>query len=380
MKKMIFILITIVSAISGNALAVDMNQVKIHGFISQGYLQTDKNDFYFANTEKGTFQFNEMGINFGMELSDNLRVGVQFLSRDLGDIGNNKVEVDWAFADYRYRNWLGIWAGKIKKPYGLHNRSRDIDSARTSVFLPLCIYDDVSRETYLSTQGIGIYGLLPGGLSYEFQYGTTDMKADGGTARNTDFALGTVTSAIDADEQHALSLLWDTPIKGLLLSGTVFDISSIRMETSKGKMEMTKFTSSIGSLEYSYEKFKFTAEYRYHPAQVTLNGRMIADQTIEAWYAEADYKVSDWLGIGSYYSILYLDKDDKDGEKFKARNLPDDLAWRKDLAVFARFDINDYWIFKLEGHYIDGLAMVQTPPNQASDNWFLFAAKVTFSF
>ncbi len=46
-----------------------------------------------------------------------LRVGVQFLSRDLGETGNNEVEVDWAYGDYRFRNWLGIRAGKMKTDY-----------------------------------------------------------------------------------------------------------------------------------------------------------------------------------------------------------------------------------------------------------------------
>ncbi len=380
MKRMMCAVTVAVFLAAGNALAFDLKQMQIHGFVSQGWLQTDQNDFYFADTEKGTFQFNEMGINFASELTDSLRLGIQFLSRDLGEIGNNEVEIDWAFADYRFRNWLGIRAGKIKRPYGLHNRSRDVDSARTSVFLPLSIYDDVSRETYLTTQGIGIYGLLPGGFSYEVQYGTMDIKADGGTARNVDSFLGSETSGIDADEQYALSLQWNTPIEGLLLSATLFDISSIVLETSKGKMELTEFTEYVGSLEYLYEKFRFTAEYRYHPAQMAMNGRVIAEQTIEAWYAEVDYNVLDWLGIGTCYSILYMDKDDRDGESYKKRNLPRELGWRKDMSLFARFDINDYWVFKVEGHYVDGLAMVQTPPNEASDNWFLFAAKLTFTF
>jgi hypothetical protein len=380
MKNVIIALIVSAFGMIGNAFAFDADQIKIHGFVSQGYLKTDQNDFYFADTEDGTFQFNEMGIHFASELSNNLRLGIQFLSRDLGKIGNNEVTVDWAFADYRFRNWLGIRAGKIKKPHGLRNQSRDIDSARTSIFLPLCIYDDISRDTYLSTQGVGVYGLLPGGFSYEIQYGTTDMKADGGTARNIDWALGTVPSKIDADEHYALSLQWDTPLAGLLLSATVFDISSIRLETSFGEMEMTEFAEYVGSLEYVYENFKFIAEYRSHPAQMALNGKVIADQTIEAYYAEADYRLSERLGIGTYYSVLYLDEDDKDGEQYKARNLPAALAWRKDLALFVRFDINDYWVFKLEGHYMDGLTMVQTLQDKAADKWFLFGAKLTFSF
>ncbi len=92
MKKIIIVSMMAVFVIAGNALSFDANQIQIHGFISQGYLKTDKNDFYFAKTEDGTFEYNEMGINFASELTDDLRVGVQFLSRDLGELGNNEVD------------------------------------------------------------------------------------------------------------------------------------------------------------------------------------------------------------------------------------------------------------------------------------------------
>ncbi|GBC63154.1 hypothetical protein DENIS_4147 [Desulfonema ishimotonii] len=85
-----------------NASAAELGGVDIHGFISQGYLKSDDNNF-LGNSEDGSFQFNEMGINFSRELTDKLRIGVQFFSRDLSAVGNNDVVVDWAYGDYRWR-------------------------------------------------------------------------------------------------------------------------------------------------------------------------------------------------------------------------------------------------------------------------------------
>ena len=65
-------------------------------------------------TEDGTFEFNEFGINFGKELTDKLRVSIQFFSKDLGSYGNNKVVLDYAFGDYRWKDWLGVRAGLLK--------------------------------------------------------------------------------------------------------------------------------------------------------------------------------------------------------------------------------------------------------------------------
>lgn len=380
MRIVIIALITTLFGIIGNAAAWEMNKVKIHGFISQGFLMTDQNDFYYAQTSDGTFQFNEMGINFASELSDNLRVGVQFLSRDLGELGNNEVTVDWAFGDYRHRNWLGIRAGKIKRPFGLYNRIRDIDAARTNIFLPLMVYDDIPRETYLATTGVGIYGYLPGGISYEAQYGTVQMDTDGGAARNMANISQNRISDIKADESYTAYAEWETPLEGLTLAGTVFDYPATTAKIPQGEMKFTA-TFYLASAAYSRGKFSFAAEYRYTPYKYVINDTFtMIDQTAESWYASVSYRLADWFTLGAYYGELYINKDDRNGDDSKKIGLPRASVWRKDLALTTRFDINDYWIFKLEGHLMNGLAQVTSPLNQASEDWFLFAAKLTFTF
>jgi hypothetical protein len=54
----------------------------------------------------------------------------------------------------------------------------------------------------------------------------------------------------------------------------------------------------------------------------------------------------------------------------------------KYFTLSLRFDINDYWIFKLEGHLMDGLADVTYNPADPDPDpdWMLFAAKVSYSF
>ncbi|MDX9709667.1 MAG: hypothetical protein RBT64_08935 [Trichloromonas sp.] len=85
---------------------------------------------FFGESKDGSFQINEFGLTLNGELSDNLRVGLQLLSRDLGAEGNNKINIDWGMADYRWRDWLGVRLGKVKLPIGLYNRGRDSDFLR----------------------------------------------------------------------------------------------------------------------------------------------------------------------------------------------------------------------------------------------------------
>nr|CBX29531.1 hypothetical protein N47_J05120 [uncultured Desulfobacterium sp.] len=82
------------------------------------------------------------------------------------------------------------------------------------------------------------------------------------------------------------------------------------------------------------------------------------------------------------YSISYPDKDDKDGDRYKVLGQPDHHAWQKDLALSARFDINSNWIFKIEGHKVDGTSDVLAVNNadRSEGDWYHGAAKLTFSF
>jgi hypothetical protein len=96
--------------------AFEAGMVDIHGFLSQGYLHSDNNNFY-ADTEEGTFQFNEFSMNFSSDLTDKLRIGLQLLSRDLGKIGNNTVELDWAYGTYRWKDWLGFVREGLSCPW-----------------------------------------------------------------------------------------------------------------------------------------------------------------------------------------------------------------------------------------------------------------------
>lgn len=368
--------------ISSDVSGFDLEQLQIHGFVSQGYLKSSEHDFWFAPTEDGTFQFNEIGINFAGMPSDNLRMGIQFLARDLGEIGNNEVNVDWAYGDYQFRNWLGIRAGLLKRPYGLYSRIRDIDAARTSVILPISHYVEVNREYYLETQGAGIYGLLPGGVSYEFQYGTIPLDTDDGIVKQAEFYLGGKAQAIENEYVIAGELQWETPLDGLMLAVSGFDAAGISVSMDIGEVSIDTFESYNAALSYHRGNFSFSAEYRREPIKVILNNSLvIMDLEGEGFYAAASYRFTDWFELGAVYFKFYSDKDDRDGNYYKERGQPGALGWRKGFSLSTRFDISDHWIFKVEGLFINGLNGVYSLKEaDPSEDWFLFASKLTFTF
>jgi hypothetical protein len=106
------------------------------------------------------------------------------------------------------------------------------------------------------------------------------------------------------------------------------------------------------------------------------------EQNMQGYYVQFRYRFFDRFEVGSYYSVLYPNADDKDGDFYVARGEPDFLAWERDVALSFRFDIFPNWLVKLEGHFIDGAALVEIPENldDLERRWGLFGFKTTFSF
>jgi hypothetical protein len=98
--------------------------------------------------------------------------------------------------------------------------------------------------------------------------------------------------------------------------------------------------------------------------------------TSERAYVLVGYRVTSWLRPGIYYALIFPDVTDRKGREDQ----------RHDVAGSLRFDINEHWLVKLEGHFISGTAELRpalndgTPNAEMKRNWGLFAVKTTAYF
>lgn len=380
--------------------------IDIHGFVSQGYLCSSSYNYLVDNSKGGSFHFNEIGINFGKDLTEKLRIGVQLLARDLGDLYNNKVEIDWAYADYHWKDWLGIRAGVLKVPMGLYHESRDIDILRTFVLLPSAVYHEPYREFNMGLSGIGIYGAIPmgraGSLDYVAEVGAMDQDADDSGIskvyaddlnRVMPFVSDFEITAVDIEECYVGSLQWRT-LWGLRLGATLNLTSYVAEGVDStagitGVMDTYDNRMFTYSAEYTWENLVLAAEYWNNKSETKsmFTGVPTRDSTmeIEGYYVSASYRVNEWLELGTYYSMYWPNARDHEGDDIV--NAPDHKAWSEDIALATRIDINEYWTFKLEGHRINGTGAILGSENGGSttatfsdQRWWMFAAKMTFSF
>src|SRR3569832_1060973 len=196
------------------------SDVEIHGFVSQGYIKTTKeNQYPVGNSGEGSYNFNDFGINFTRRLAPDLRVGLQLFAQDRGNFGNDNFTVDWAYGDYRYQDWLGVRGGKVKIPLGLYNTSRDNDALRNPILLPQGIYTDYYRDLTNALLGVGVYGTKrlggAGKLSYEFNVGEPPINTESAVA----LVMGDV-QAMGTDTSYNYNLEWQTPVDGLRLAAS----------------------------------------------------------------------------------------------------------------------------------------------------------------
>jgi hypothetical protein len=388
-----------------SASAYDIEGISIHGFLSQGYI-TSSDNTYLTDSKDGSYEFTESGINFSIEPIEKLRLGLQLFSRDLGDEGNNEVVLDWGFGDYHWKDYLGLRAGKIKLPFGFYNQTRDVDFLRSSILLPQGIYSENMREILVSYQGGSIYGnILLGGFGncdYELFTGTSNL--DNSSPFVVDF-VGTFASAVAAalsispvvtnidasfDETIGGAIRWNTSIDGLRFGVTNFvaDIEATStLSAATFIMDIQVKEYSVLSAEYIWNKLMINAEYgrREYDVGLKYGGADLPTVNLkqEGFYAGMSYQFCDRFQLGTYYSVFYPNKEDKNGDDLEALGLPDYMAWQKDWAVSARVDANEHVVLKLEAHFIDGTGLLFThlnPPAKMEKNWEMFVAKVSFNF
>ena len=416
--------------------------VAIHGFISQGYMQSTDNNF-LGNTEDGTFKFNEFGLNISSQVTDNLHVGVQLFSRNLGYLGSDLVVVDWAFGDYRWKDWLGIRAGKIKMPLGFYNETRDVDMLRTSIFMPQGVYNESWRTTYNAIQGVGLYGnySIPyiGTFNYQGQVGVFNINTQSGMNKFIEDQLYATFNQYLVSTTYVGSIIWETPLEGLRLgasgfmsnlnaTGTTDDTEFWREQTryafwyGSGQItpappsyevaknfvdlvnininqEFNDIKSYWLSGEYIWRNLTLSGEYFKQTGRVITNGYVIVNgkeeenpQELNAinlkmggFYGSINYQFAEWLDVGAYYTEYYPDLNDKDGKYYEdLYGFPASNSWFKDTALSFKFGLSSNWIAKIEGHKINGTAIMyrtdQVDPNNVKEDWYLFAGKLTYNF
>lgn len=395
-KSLLLLLLAVASNGAAQSVKIGNKEVQVHGFFQQGFALSSGNNFLTMKTRDGSFSMTDGGINVASRITPKLRLGMQAFSRNVGDLGNGKVQVDWAFADYKFNDSFGIRAGKVKTTLGLFTDTQDMEFVHTWALLPQSVYPSDLRATTIAHVGGDLYGELGlkkvGRLAYVFYAGSRPEDPRGG------YFLGTRDAGAPINQftswAKGLDVRWTLPIEGLTGGYSYYNVEG------HGKGGLTSFGGRPvpipGGLPFRFDfmysgthafygdyqrgKFRTYGEYWFLNSNLRFSGVPIPPLAIRdaSWYYAASYRLHKRLELGSYYSSYHSNRD----EPFTPSN-----SIRGPVAS-ARIDINRYWNVKLEGHFLDGHAeplsahsfYPSTNPNGFVRRTNLFLVRSAFSF
>lgn len=391
--RRIGILLALASASLLNAaVTVGNSNVQIGGFFSQGYLKSSKNNFPFE-AKDGTWDFREMALNVSTTVGSHLRLGAQGFAQRLGNYGEDKVILDWAVADYNFRQEFGVRVGRIKYPKGLYGEALDVDAIRPFIFLPISNYNPVLRDFSASFDGAMIYGTLStqkaGSFDYKVFYGDIAMNTDQGVAdffNDAGLFAAPGVKSLGIDHVHGAALDWSTPVSGLKLH-----LSWSKLTAAEGAgqfasapvlpvlIRVNPVYKAVGA-EYVYNDWTFAAEWQKQDGSSLVQALPVYTSAGRygntAYYASVARRFGEKWEVGAYYS--------------KARNAhpsagtPKAAAQMEDSAFSVRYNVNEHVILKAEVHAIDGrynvLNTTRTPNPARADSMSFWAVKSTFIF
>lgn len=357
----------------------DLN-LETHGFVSFGYLKSWGNN-WLGETIDGTDEFWEAAGNVIARPMDHLRLGAQLFVRDLGSYGNGKVELDWAYADWRATDALGVQVGRVKMPFGLFCESLDVDAGRTSVFLPI-MYPTRAREILLSTDGIKFYGTL-GDFDWALYGGQRQLQDDGDFASYFAYRFNlTDVDSIEADSVIGGMLHWYTPIDGLAARVTLARLDDLELSGSMPgatvDLEIPYWWAGMFSLIYEQGPITICAEYMRYYAEnsLTITSGLGTSEVTEAnrtdsAYVSCTWQARPWLSFYGAMEGAWEDPTDRHGDDYLQS-----LIGAINLQPLA------HWSLKVEFRLNHGTygADPQLNPNGVVDDWQVLALKTTVDF
>jgi len=386
------ILFCALSGVSRGAIAIGNSNVQIGGFISQGYLYANNNNLPTEDVG-GTWDFREAAFNVTDTIGDHLRVGGQVFEQRFGNIGEDKMILDWAIADYNFASWFGIRAGRVKYPKGLYGEALDLDVVRPFILLPEAVYSPILRDFTASFDGGMIYGsvnALKGSFDYKVFGGNIPISPEKGVAdfyNDAGLYAGNGVAALRMDSVKGAQLVWNTPLSGLKFVGSYSYFTNLATDgpfvgypPANLHSNIERFSWLTYSTEYSVGDWTFAAEWQRTGGELSASAPMIGYGFSEpvgwdGWYVAASRRLGDKFQVGAYYG------DNQQRRNFSSSNPAD---YQHDTAISFRYDLNDHVLFKIEAHSFNGTyetfnTVRITNPNPKTNNT-VFAVKTTVSF
>jgi len=378
-----------------------LDDVSWHGFASQGYTQTNENDF-FGTSSTGSFKSNELGINASWQPLDQVNLSGQLLYKQMGNAKPKGVNVDFAIVDWRLIDDFdyggGLRVGRLKNTFGFFNETRDVASTRPSILLPESTYIDYLRAAFHSSDSVGVYGryeLSRGTLSLDTVFGKPIFNDD-----TVDAMVGGDTDGDMENEEVFVARLSYEDGSGLWRTALSYSTIDADFETSDAEALIGFNDGEFNSLQYlfslqfDWNQWQLIGEYQLRnfetkgilPDPTTFIPTDIKNEGF-GHYVQLGYSFNSRYRAYIRRDTSYLDKDDKNGEKLSAKafgTIPAHSAFAFDTTMGIIYTPSLDWTFGFELHRVNGtmwLPHIENPiAADRKQRWDMYLLQAAYRF
>jgi hypothetical protein len=332
-------------AVSGGACAIDFgNELEIHGFGSQDYLQASHNTYLGADN-RGTWDDNFLGLVATVTLNDKSRLWAQ-----LETSSNEATRFTWFFVDYQLTEAVRLHAGRVKFPLGLYNEYIDTKFIQVTSLEP-AIYQSAADFVHDAYTGVGADYMQSFGSAGEITW-----QVFGGNAYD-------IEQPPDIRDRRAYGgrVTYRSPINGLrfMLSGYRTQVETLATR------ELTNEDRVIGSIDFVRDDWDVKSEYGTHK---------LLGVSANAYYVQVGRTVAQkWMPFFRY------DRVNLDG------NLTGSDSFSQKIVVFGvNYKLLSNVSVRVEDHLNRGYALPvasgEVLPDQGQRTWNLLVAGIHFVF
>ena len=439
MKKLIQSLsyALVLSSLSFAAHSIEVtDNVHLHGFASQGYLYSPDAPYAGREAQDGSFDFREFGLNLSAELDDKTRMAFGVLNRSVGDSVKSKSSLDFLLIDrviYQSAgSTFGLRVGRVKNDIGLYNSIRDIPSARPGIEIPKSVYFDSFRDTFLSVDGLNLYGntvSVAGLVEWNVFYGHKDIDSNsleyyalGGLSQghydvgrilgakvffeptalsgfkvglnfiktNADLDNGPTANESTSQLTSKFSSLGINPMDGISPQEKLIIANEISNNLNQYAMKNeNEINLAMLSMQFAFDNFLFSSEYLNIANKSliiipSLNGSEVTKNSgnVSGFFLQLEWFPSiNWSALVRYEELVL---DDKRNLKELARTYDETHGYQKALTLGTKWNFYENWSLSGEVSINDGTAWVPIykgmENDQTKQHWKVYRAALSYQF
>lgn len=250
--------------------------------------------------------------------------------------------------------------------------------------MPQSIYLDRIRNFVLAAPGVSLYG--------EGEYKDGAISWQGSMLRpevddaELEYVIlqGERPGRFKGDNSWSVQALWESADASWRAG---VSLANMAMHYEPGADVLfggrTRLNTAVLSVQHNREDLTFTGEYGRTTSRNRNYGSPLLEQdnTVEAYYLQADWRFQPGWQAFARYDALYIDKSDKKGKRFAAATgLPAHMIYAEDKTLGLRYDPNQSWALFLEMHWVEGAAWLPRIQASGPKDWKLLLFEVAYRF